>query len=117
MIAVGRDSISISVGARWISGTSMAAPSRSVTNAQAPLAMAATMSGRFDGFCCRAKMRPPIEGTSSLAATFGRGPAGLRRALRRPSAHRSLADHMCSFCRIVWYRRCGLTLRLGARLG
>ena len=31
-------------------------------------ANSATRNGDFDGFCCRAKIRPPIEGTSSLAA-------------------------------------------------
>ena len=51
-----------------------------------PLAIAATWIGRCDGFWCNAKIRPPIEGRSSLAATLGRdGPAGRRLAVRRPS--------------------------------
>ena len=42
-------------------------------------------NGRLDGFCCSEKIRPPMEGASSLAAIFGRaGPAGRRLAGRRP---------------------------------
>ncbi len=56
----------------------------------APEAMAASWKGRCEGRCCRAKIRPPIEGASSLAAMRARGgPAGLRFAARRgasPSA-------------------------------
>ncbi len=48
------------------------------------LAMAANLKGAFDGFCCRAKIRPPMLGPSSLAAMRLReGPAGRRRAMRR----------------------------------
>src|SRR5258705_12434710 len=43
----------------------------------------ATKNGDLDGFCCRAKIRPPIEGRLSLAAAAairrGGGPAGRRR--------------------------------------
>ena len=55
--------------------------------AQMMLAMVANLNGAFDGFCCSAKMRPPMLGPSSLAAMRLReGPAGRRRAMRRRGA-------------------------------
>jgi hypothetical protein len=62
-----------------ISGDSMAQASRLPTASHPPEAAAASMNERFDGFCCRAKMRPPIEGASSLAAMRARGGAAARR--------------------------------------
>ena len=85
VIAVGRDSISRNVGARCNSGTSMAQPSRMLTSPQTTLPKAANSKGRREGFWCSAKIKPPIEGASSLAAAPGRAaPAGRRLAVRRP---------------------------------
>jgi hypothetical protein len=45
-------------------------------------AISATRKGVRDGLCCKAKINPPIEGTSSLAGgaslRWGGGPAGRR---------------------------------------
>ena len=55
---------------------------------QTPEATAAIWNGRLDGFCCSAKIRPPMEGASSLAAILGARPdrpaAAWRRAAARP---------------------------------
>ena len=68
---------------------SMAQASRAPTASQPPDAAAAIRNGRFDGFCCSAKISPPIEGASSLAATWARaGPAARRLAARRPPCAR-----------------------------
>ena len=54
---------------------------------QTMLAMPANLYGALDGFCCRAKIRPPMLGPSSLAAMRLReGPAARRRAMRRRGA-------------------------------
>src|SRR5204862_2252743 len=54
------------------------------TTSHMPDAAAATTNGRLDGFCCSEKIRPPMDGAASLAASFGRaGPAGRRLAGRR----------------------------------
>ena len=67
------------------SAATMAHTSRAPTASQPPDAPAASWKGRLEGCCCKAKIRPPIEGTSSLAATWVRaGPAGRRLAARRP---------------------------------
>ena len=72
------------VGETW--DATMAHTSKAPTASQPPEAAAASWKGRLDGCCCKAKIRPPIEGTSSLAAIWARaGPAGRRLAGRRPA--------------------------------
>ena len=67
------------------SDATMAHTSRAPTASQPPDAPAASWKGRLEGCCCKAKIRPPMEGASSLAATCARaGPAGRRLAARRP---------------------------------
>ena len=51
VMAVGRVSISMKVGARCNSGTSIAQPSTMLISAQTALPTAAISSGRRDGFC------------------------------------------------------------------
>ena len=73
--------------------------------AQMMLAMAANLKGALDGFCCSAKMRPPMLGPSSLAAMRLReGPAGAaarhaaaRAPRRRPARLRSLRGASSGF--------------------
>ena len=89
---------------------------------------AASMNGRLDGFCCRAKIRPPIEGASSLAAMRARGgAAGRRLAARRldplPSsglaasvpARRRQAGCSGRPCGALLAVACGLCLAAGGR--
>ena len=68
---------------RAISGASMAQASRPPTASHPPEPAAASMKGRLDGFCCRAKISPPMEGASSLAAMRARGGAAGRRLAAR----------------------------------
>ncbi len=63
---------------------SITMPNAAPMAAHTTLPMAAYLKTAFDGFCCSAKMRPPMLGPSSLAAMRLReGPAGRRRAMRR----------------------------------
>ncbi|HEY7599887.1 MAG TPA: hypothetical protein VH741_08170, partial [Candidatus Limnocylindrales bacterium] len=64
---------------REISGASMAQASSMPMASHPPEPAAASMNTLLDGFCCRAKMRPPMDGASSLAATRARGGAAARR--------------------------------------
>ena len=66
-------------------GASIAHASRPPMASHTPEPAAAIMKGRFDGLCCKAKISPPIEGASSLAATRALGGAAARR-LAGPSA-------------------------------
>src|SRR6185503_10336293 len=67
------------------SEAAMAHTNKAPTASQPPDAPAASWKGRLEGCCCKAKIRPPMEGPSSLAATCARaGPAGRRLAARRP---------------------------------
>ncbi len=70
----------------WIGASepSITMPKAAPMAAQTTLPMAAYLKTAFDGFCCSAKIRPPMLGPSSLAAMRLReGPAGRRRATRR----------------------------------
>jgi hypothetical protein len=64
---------------RAISGASIAQASRVPTASHTPEPAAARTNDWFDGRCCNAKMRPPMDGASSLAATCPRGGAAGRR--------------------------------------
>ncbi len=64
---------------RAISGDSMAQARRLPTASHPPEPAAAMTKGWLVGCCCRAKIRPPMEGASSLAATRARGWAAARR--------------------------------------
>ena len=75
---------------REISGASMAHANRLPTASHPPDPVAANMNGRFEGFCCRAKMSPPMDGASSLAAMRARGGAAVRRLAARRVASPSL---------------------------
>jgi hypothetical protein len=66
-----------------ITGDRKAQASSAPIASHPPEAAAAIWKGWLDGFCWSAKIRPPIDGTSSLAATRERaGPAGRRLAAR-----------------------------------
>ena len=57
------------------------------TASQPPDAPAASWNGRLEGFCCRAKIRPPMDGRIVVGGDLGRaGPAGRRLAVRRRPA-------------------------------
>jgi hypothetical protein len=80
---IGLVKTALALGAVAITGDRNAQASRAPIASHPPEAAAAIMKGWFDGFCWSANIRPPIDGTSSLAATRERaGPAARRLAAR-----------------------------------